>query len=168
MSEIVIPSEVTDINDGAFFSCPELRKIAFQKCSQLETIGDDCFRHTDVETITIPSRAKTIGRCAFSECERPKTILAESDTIREDAQIADCSTPVFRKPPWTEDCTVGGEKPGQWTLLSPENTHTSPNTPAGLRNWPDPAGSGEFNEPFDDFFDEPLEGAFEEVAEEPS
>lgn len=67
LTDLVIPSEITKVNDYAFDGCTGLKAITIP--SSVTSIGDgafeDCCRLT---SITIPSSVTSIGRLAFSGC----------------------------------------------------------------------------------------------------
>ena len=62
ISSVSLPDSVV----SAFRACDRLSEITFGK--NLETIGDDAFYNTIIETLTIPDSVRSIGSGAFSEC----------------------------------------------------------------------------------------------------
>lgn len=92
---IVIPSEVTIIDDGVFQDCTSLEKVllpsslktigsqAFKNCkalycinipSSIVEIGKEAFKGTDVREIKIPSNVTEIGKDAFYNCRALESI----------------------------------------------------------------------------------------------
>lgn len=90
IAEVVIPANVTEIADMAFYYNEELRSLtlpnglkkigdsAFWNASKLQTvelpeslteIGETAFRQSDLTSITIPGNVKRIGTGAFAACE---------------------------------------------------------------------------------------------------
>lgn len=67
LKNILIPSSVKIINKRAFANCTKLKKIEFQKDSQLEIIGDEAFFNSSIKCISIPLTVNLIGSYAFSK-----------------------------------------------------------------------------------------------------
>ena len=67
VTELVIPSSVTAINDYAFFSCTGLTSVSFP--GSVTSIGDYAFTGCSAMTnLNIPDAVTTIGEEAFSGC----------------------------------------------------------------------------------------------------
>lgn len=64
MEEVIIPEEVTEIQDFAFGSCAKLKKVTFP--NGLKKIGEGAFAHTALETLDLPDRLTAIGTGAFA------------------------------------------------------------------------------------------------------
>lgn len=65
LSEIVIPSFVTVIEDKLFYLRSLWGKVTFQENSQLTRIGKWAFRGSHIESITIPASCQVIGSKCF-------------------------------------------------------------------------------------------------------
>lgn len=68
IKSIEIPSQVTQICEGAFSRCNGLRHVEFPEDSQLQIIDSEAFSSSSIENIKIPSQVTTIGEKAFSDC----------------------------------------------------------------------------------------------------
>lgn len=90
LTNIVIPEGVTEIRQGAFVSCTNLKEVsfpksltkidwwAFENCISLESallgdnvtyIGSGAFRScTSLESVTLPKTLKSLGEDAFQNC----------------------------------------------------------------------------------------------------
>ena len=66
--------------------------MTFVEESQLERIGDRCFRGSGIEEITLPSTLKKIGEYTFSSCEGLKIIYLEDECL---AELVDTVIPKF-------------------------------------------------------------------------
>ena len=67
VTDLVIPSTVTEIKDYAFYGCTSLTSVEIP--SSVTWIGDCAFSDcTSLTSVTIPSSVTTIGNYAFSVC----------------------------------------------------------------------------------------------------
>ncbi|MEG1499723.1 MAG: leucine-rich repeat protein, partial [Clostridia bacterium] len=72
---ISIPSTMTSIGFGAFWSCTKLREVVFASNSSLEIIYEAVFhRCTALETIALPASVKVIKTIAFEFCTALKEV----------------------------------------------------------------------------------------------
>ena len=72
---IQIPASVTMIESSAFSRCLALTKVEFAYGSNLTEIGSYAFSSTAINSFTAPSSLKVIGRYAFYNCWRLKTVI---------------------------------------------------------------------------------------------
>ena len=72
-----IPASVKCIDTRAFYKCKNLKRVVFTDESQLETIGNECFRSSGIEEITLPSKLKEIGDGAFYRCNNLKIYMKD-------------------------------------------------------------------------------------------
>lgn len=93
--DVIIPDGITEIGDGAFWRCYDLRSVtipntvtvigreAFKECKKLKhidlpsslvAIGSSAFEDCDLEFVKIPASIKRLGACIFSDCRHLKTI----------------------------------------------------------------------------------------------
>lgn len=73
MSEITIPSDITEIKSYAFIGCSSLTSVTIPDTVTL--IGDYSFSMcSNLISITIPNSVASIGACAFSSCSSLKNI----------------------------------------------------------------------------------------------
>ncbi len=69
LSEVTIPSTVTEIRARAFENCRKLKTIHFAANSQLQTIGDWAFYNChNLRSLVLPEGVTTIGDAAFYGC----------------------------------------------------------------------------------------------------
>ena len=74
---ITIPTEVTVIGSGAFYSCSRLKSITFP--NKLKEIGGSAFSAcTQLQEVTIPNSVTQIGDYAFYECSNLHTVTLPS------------------------------------------------------------------------------------------
>lgn len=74
LTSIEIPSNVTSIEMYAFDGCNSLQKVAFEKNSQLTTIGEYAFNGCGFKSVEIPDSVISIGYCAFNGCTSLESI----------------------------------------------------------------------------------------------
>lgn len=74
IESIQIPSSVMHINEGSFYFCKKLRKVSFEKNSELSFIGKLAFSYSSIESISLPSHVTKISGEAFSYCEQLQII----------------------------------------------------------------------------------------------
>lgn len=79
---VILPSisSCTEISEGSFSQCKQLKIIEFEKDSILNSIGKNAFTGTSIEKVTIPSKVTSIGEAAFFNFERLKTVEFEKDS----------------------------------------------------------------------------------------
>ena len=65
---IVVPKNVTSLEESTFQNCRTLRSLAFQDRSRLEKIGCDCFSGSGIESIITPQSLRRIESGAFWNC----------------------------------------------------------------------------------------------------
>lgn len=81
--EIVIPSNVPRIADGAFYRLHEVKKVTFAASSTLTSIGDSAFYGIlSLKTIEIPSSVTTIGEYAFSSSGLESVSFGENSQLK--------------------------------------------------------------------------------------
>lgn len=85
ISEVVIPSTVTEIGSSAFESA-YLSKVTFEETKNLATIGESAFSGCAFKNIEIPASVSTIGNYAFSDGSLQTITFKEGSKLK---QIAD-------------------------------------------------------------------------------
>ena len=75
LTSIEIPASVTEIKDGAFEYCEDLRSVTFAVGSQLKTIGAFAFGNSGLTTIKIPESVRYIGEEAFYYSRYLETVI---------------------------------------------------------------------------------------------
>ncbi len=79
LQQIVIPSSVVELGEGAFGNCGRLAKVDFEG-EGLTRIGMHCFRSNDkLCVIRIPSSVKSVSAFAFAYCYQLKHIYFMGD-----------------------------------------------------------------------------------------
>lgn len=67
ITEIQLPSSVTEIDLSLYSSCIGLEKLDLPSC--ITSIGENAFAYTPLKTVTLPAALTEIGACAFSGCD---------------------------------------------------------------------------------------------------
>lgn len=72
LESIILPENLSVIDEGLFFSCKKLKKVTFSK--SVKTIESLSFSKTGLEEIEIPDNVKSIKKNAFEDCEYLKRV----------------------------------------------------------------------------------------------
>lgn len=96
LTEIVLPSTLTKVDESAFENCSNLTKVTFQDGElntwNLEKIGDMAFKNTALLEIALPVSVKMIGTESFSKnLKLTKVTLQEGLETINDMAFEDCS-----------------------------------------------------------------------------
>lgn len=75
IENIIIPNNVTIIDNSAFYMCKDLKSVVFPEDSRLESIGEMCFANTELEEFIAPPRLKKIKVGAFCDCKALKRVV---------------------------------------------------------------------------------------------
>lgn len=83
---------VVSVGNGAFVNTPGLISLTLPET--VTRIGDDVFYNSNIESITLPSKLKSIGKNAFNECKLLTAISPIPEGITEIAEgtFANCKT----------------------------------------------------------------------------
>ena len=94
VTEVTIQSRVTSIGEYAFYKCISLESVEFGENSQLTSIGKNAFGQcSSLENIVIPSSVTSIGSDAFYNCVSLTEIeIPESVTSIGDYAFEDCTS----------------------------------------------------------------------------
>lgn len=85
LTEILLPSTITEIRHRAFAGCTNLKKI--QLSDNLKSIGEEVFLDCkSLQSITLPGSLTSIEQLAFSKCTGLKEVVAE---MPNPAQLGD-------------------------------------------------------------------------------
>lgn len=91
ITKVVIGTNVTSIEYGAFMNCTKLKVVDFTKAKNLKSIGGYAFYGTDLEVVNLPSSVETLGKAVFSYCRNLKVAhLGENIRILEKDTFEDC------------------------------------------------------------------------------
>ena len=86
--EIIIPSYITEIEDGSFDGCINLEEITFLPDSQLKSIGKNAFRNCKkLRKIIFPEQVETIGVSAFRGCESLEKVIFRNRVVQKDKKL---------------------------------------------------------------------------------
>ncbi len=91
-TDIIIPSSVTTIGEGAFTKCSSLTSITIP--NSVTTIGQESFCGcTSLKSVTIPNSVKSMGNSAFSDCNSLISIsMPDSFDFLGDGAFANCTS----------------------------------------------------------------------------
>lgn len=78
--KVIIPKEVTNIDNHCFKTKENLKEIEFEKGSNLQTIGYGAFSYTSIEKIMIPKTVEIIRDFCFEDCKALKEVKFEDDS----------------------------------------------------------------------------------------
>ena len=106
LTSIEIPASVEIIEPAAFYNCPKLETVTFEKGSMLKTIGGrrssydyksyfGAFSNSPITSIEIPASVETIERSAFQGCSKLGTVTFEKDSMLKTIEIdafSNCSS----------------------------------------------------------------------------
>lgn len=71
LEKVVVPAEITDLEENAFFSCENLSYVRFESGSRLKTICASAFAQcVNLTEMIFPSSLNSIGEAAFNACEK--------------------------------------------------------------------------------------------------
>lgn len=74
ITQIYIPQNVTELCEGVFHNCKNLRHIEFSPDSELKIIGPVSFYKTKIERMTIPASVSTLSNRWISRAENLRVI----------------------------------------------------------------------------------------------
>ena len=76
ITELIIPSDITEINDYAFTGCSSLTKVNIP--DSVTSIGADVFWNCDsITSVNIPDSVTSIGDSAFDNCRSPRVDISD-------------------------------------------------------------------------------------------
>lgn len=101
IESVYIPSNIKQISPFCFAECEELRLIEFSKNSELISIEKYAFYATSINTITIPSSCKTIGKNAFKYSQLKTVNFPQNSMLSkiEEGCFSDSKLRYFSIPP---------------------------------------------------------------------
>lgn len=89
ITELVIPSNVTEIMKSAFHHNFHITKITLP--ANLQIIADEAFASSKITSITIPGTVKEIGKDAFMSCNELETLILEEGVESSDGSFRKCT-----------------------------------------------------------------------------
>ena len=92
VTDLVIPSNITEIKSYAFYSCSSLKSVTIP--DSVTTIGDYAFYEcSSLTSVTIPDSVTTIGYCAFEGCSSLTSVtIPDSVTSIGEYAFEGCSS----------------------------------------------------------------------------
>ena len=90
IKSISLPNTLTSIQEQAFYQCKYLTEITLP--TSLESLGDNVFSHSGLETISVPGNVKTIGNSCFSNSSLKSAVLEEGVTTITKSIFDICSS----------------------------------------------------------------------------
>ncbi len=88
LEEVILPSNLTQIPDGMFRHCSNLKSITLP--NTVKEIGEDAFSYSAIESITIP-RSVTKLNDSFYNCQNLHTITIEGNVTEDENEFNACS-----------------------------------------------------------------------------
>ncbi len=80
LHELVIPSDVTEINDGVFKGCTSLQKIVIS--DGVKSIGKNAFQGCEsLESVHLPAGVSNIESNSFADCKNLKAIYVPENNV---------------------------------------------------------------------------------------
>lgn len=80
LHELVIPSDVTEINEGVFKRCSSLQNIVIS--DGVESIGKNAFQGCEsLETVHLPAGVSNIESNSFADCKNLKAIYVPENNV---------------------------------------------------------------------------------------
>ncbi|MBE6606257.1 MAG: hypothetical protein E7635_04400 [Ruminococcaceae bacterium] len=90
MSEIIIPDEITEIKDYAFYCCSNLESVVLHE--NITSIGGYAFRDcARLTKINLPNSLLTIGAYAFSDCSLKSIDIPDNLEMIEEGTFSGCA-----------------------------------------------------------------------------
>ena len=110
LENIILPENITSINNSAFAYCENLKSIKFTQ--SISFIGNEAFGWCDgLVSITIPANVKSIGAKAFYSCDNLNDVTIYSEQIGDRAfEVCDKLTSIII----SDDVTIIGDKAFKW------------------------------------------------------
>ena len=89
LTDWVIPSSITKIEDYTFYNCPSITSVALP--NTITSIGESAFENcTSIAAITIPNKVTRIGARAFSKCPMTDIIIPNNVTNIGGSAFSNC------------------------------------------------------------------------------
>ena len=89
VTDWVIPSSITKIEDYTFYNCPSITSVALP--NTITSIGESAFENcTSIAAITIPNKVTRIGARAFSKCPMTDIIIPNNVTNIGGSAFSNC------------------------------------------------------------------------------
>ena len=101
LTGLVIPANITEIDDYAFHECSNLASVVFAENSSLTRIGGHAFQSTGIASIAFPESLQILDELSFDATESLKTI-----SFGENSNLSRIETGVFRNTVSLENVTI--------------------------------------------------------------
>ena len=89
VTDWVIPSSITKIEDYTFYNCPSITSVALP--NTITSIGESAFENcTSITAISIPNKVTRIGARAFSKCPITDVIIPNNVTNIGGSAFSNC------------------------------------------------------------------------------
>ena len=106
----IIPDDITEIGDAAFYGCSLLTDISLPK--SVTKIGKSAFYESGLTRIIISKQVNSIGACAFSKCDNLTNVII-SNSVK---YIGDHAFSNFGYAPQKRNIyCMASKKPDEWS-----------------------------------------------------
>lgn len=89
---LTLPKTLKKVAPYALYSCMNIKRIVFENCAELESIGEYAFWGCGIESAKLPASVSSIGKYAFGYCQMLKEVDISLCSVSElsDGIFADC------------------------------------------------------------------------------
>ena len=95
--KVVSPrSDITKIEDNAFYNCNKITEVLMGECNEIETIPENCFADCDIlRKVVLPESCDQVMRAAFAGCrDYMEVVMPSIEYDIDDKAFEDPSVPI--------------------------------------------------------------------------